>query len=58
MAVTALLGRVMFTGIRKFLVAGQSLFDIVGEGDGVRVYENGRGARKSILFQKGMLNGS
>lgn len=40
----------MYVGQRKFLQVGQKLFDVVGEGDGVRIFENGKGFRKSILF--------
>lgn len=46
------LSRAMVQGPLKFLPTGQKSFDIVGEGDGVRIFENGKGTRKSILYQK------
>lgn len=35
------LSRAMVQGPRKFLHVGQKSFDIVGEGDGVRIFKSG-----------------
>lgn len=42
----------MPVGLRSFLVVENKSFDMVGEESGVRVYENGRGYRKSLFFYK------
>lgn len=42
----------MPVGRQKFFVVEQKSFDVVEEGRGIRVYENGRGFRKSIFLQK------
>lgn len=45
----------MFIGLRKFLVIDHKSFNVMVEGRGVRVFENGKGFGKSIFYQKGVL---
>lgn len=38
--------------LEKVLTDLKKSFDVVGEGDGVRIFNNSRGFKKSILFSK------
>lgn len=42
----------MVVGLRRFLFVEQKSFDVVGDGKGIRIFEKGKGFRKSIFFQK------
>lgn len=42
----------MVVGRRRFLLIERKLFDIVAEGKGLRIFENGRGFQKSSFYQK------
>lgn len=47
----------MLMGQKIFFIVEQKSFDVVVEGRGVRVYENGKGFQKSIFFFWMMWNG-
>lgn len=42
----------MAVGRRKFFMIESKSFDVVAEGQGLRIFENGRGFRKSIFYRK------
>lgn len=42
----------MVVGLRQFLAVEKKTFDVVVEGRGVKVYENGEGFQKFIFCQK------